>query len=227
MKRLFFYASVILMAVTVMSCSNDEANQARVNLKFTPDNSVSSISAARLQSNSLEFTSGYIKLRSVQFEAEADETDSIEVDWEQLVVIDFATGTTNPDISSLVFPLGTYTAIEVELELLDENNVPSVVIEGTFTDNSNQTHPIRFEFNSGETFEVEKEGTIVFAEDASVLAEVKFDPATWFLGVTSENLEGAIKNENGVIVISENSNSSIFEIVADGLDMATEVEITM
>jgi len=30
---------------------------------------------------------------------------------------------------------------------------------------------------------------------------------------------------NGVIVISENQNEEIFDIVADGLDLATELEI--
>lgn len=34
---------------------------------------------------------------------------------------------------------------------------PSVVLNGTFTYDG-VSHPVRFEFNSGETFEVEKEG---------------------------------------------------------------------
>jgi hypothetical protein len=35
-------------------------------------------------------------------------------------------------------------------------------------------------------------------------------------------LEKARVNNDGVIVISENSNSAIFDLIADGLDLSTE-----
>ena len=40
-------------------------------------------------------------------------------------------------------------------------------------------------------------------------------------------LEAATKDNNGTIVISETSNATIFDMVADGLDLATEVEIQL
>lgn len=220
--------AIILTVFMLVSCSNDdEMTNATVSMSFKGNTSSVGISSGRVQANSLEFTSGTIMLRQIQFQAETDEADSVEVDIEQIVTIDFATGATTPDLSDLVFPVGTYSEIEVELELQDENSLPSVVIEGTFTDANDQTHPIRFEFNSGETFEVEKEGQITFGEGASVLAEVTFDPGVWFAGVTTEKLSAATKNNDGVIVISETSNAQIFDIVADGLDLATEVEISL
>lgn len=227
MKRVFFYVSMLLMGGLIASCSDDEISQPVVELKFNTNNSSTSIPTGRVQANALTFTSGFITLREIEFEAETDETDSIEVNIEQIVVIDFATGETTPDLSSFVFPAGVYEEIRVELELQDENDIPSVVIEGTFTDSNNDIHPIRFEFNSGETFEVEKEGRITFTEGAQVIAQVTFDPGVWFLGVTSADLEAATKNAEGVIVISETSNTEIFSIAADGLDLATEVEINL
>jgi hypothetical protein len=59
----------------------------------------------------------------------------------------------------------TYQEVSVELELLDETDESSVVLEGTYTSPDNTATPIRFEFKSGETFEVEREGTVVFAEN--------------------------------------------------------------
>lgn len=228
MKKLnYAFALLIIGLLGLSACNEDEVTQPVVNFKFNTVNTTSSIPSGRVAANSLTFSSGFITLREIQFEAETDEADSIEVNIEQVVVIDFATGETNPDLSGLTFPVGTYTEIEVELELNDDNNNPSVVIEGTFVDRNDNSHPIRFEFNSGETFEVEKEGRITFAEGAQVLAEITFDPGMWFSGVTSEDLELATKNSEGIIVISESSNTSIFNIVADGLDLATEVEIKM
>ena len=100
---------------------------------------------------------------------------------------------------------------------MDETDEPSVVLEGTYTSPDNTATPIRFEFNSGETFEVEREGTVVFAENESAIAQITFDPSAWFAGVTDDMMADATQLE-GVIVISETHNSEIFDIVADGLE---------
>lgn len=228
-NKLLRSGSIVLamaLVFSLQSCSEDDASPAQVQLNFKPVNTEKSISAGRVKANSLKFTTGSIKIASIQFEAETD-NDSIEVNWEQNAVIDFATGSTSPDLSALTFPVGTYRQVEVEIELLDENNQPSIVINGTFTDSNNDTHPIRFEFNSGETFEVEKEGIITFGEGDRVLSQVTFDPGAWFSQVTSAQLEFATKDASGVIVISSTQNPDIFDIVADGLDVATDVEIQL
>jgi hypothetical protein len=227
MKQLFKITAIALVTLPffLQSCSDDEVSQAHVQLDFNPVNTSQSISTGRVKANSLEFTDGSIKITEIQFEAETD-TDSIEVNWQQNVVIDFATGQTTPDLSALTFPKGTYREVEVEIELLDENNEPSIVVNGTFTDSNNNTHPIRFEFNSGETFEVEKEGTITFGEGERVLAQVTFNPGAWFIEVSSAQLEAATKDSSGVIVISSTQNTTIYNTVADGLDVATEVEMS-
>lgn len=216
---------VLASAIAFTAC-DDEVSKPLVDIKFSPDNTTTTISSGRAKANALEFTSGYIKLSHIQFEAETSSGDSIEADIEQLIVIDFATGQTTPDLSSLVFPAGTYSEVEVELELIDENSAPSLVIEGTFTDRNDVAHPIRFEFGSGETFEVIRTGTVSFPPDSRVLAEVQFNPGQWFIDVTSADLEAAVKNTAGVIVISEISNTSIYGVVGDGLDLATNVEVS-
>lgn len=218
-----------LLFTSACSIFNDSGESATMDIIFSTNTGSSSMSKASAQGleNSLTFSSGTITLTQIQFEVETDEADSIEVNIEQIVTIDFATGDTSPDLSGLELPLGTFVESRVELELLDENNIPSVIIEGTFEDSNSQTHPIRFEFNSGETFEVEREGSITFEPGMNVIAEVTFDPIVWFAGVTTSMLESATKNNDGVIVISETSNSEIFNTAADGLDLATEVEIQM
>jgi len=227
MKESVKYLAIIFIALVFTACDDETNSSPSVSFTFKGNTSASTVSAGRSIANTLEFTSGTIKLSRIQFEVETEDVDSVEVEIERVIEIDFATGETSPNLENLVFPIGTYEEARVELELLDENSDPSVVLEGTFTDSDNETHPIRFEFNSGETFEVEKEGRVVFGEGAQVLAEVTFDPVVWFAGVTLEELSSATKNDNGVIVISETSNADIFDIAADGLDLATEVEIKM
>ncbi|MFT4737210.1 MAG: hypothetical protein ACI8QD_002478 [Cyclobacteriaceae bacterium] len=226
--------SLVFLVLVLSSCGTDEesvqpvVDTPTIAMSFKTITSVSSISTGgRIAANTLEFTSGSITLTEIQFETETAAGDSVEVNIQQDVVIDFATGAATPNLENLQIAAGTYTSVRVELELLDESNVPSVIIEGTFIDGNEESHPIRFEFNSGETFEVEKEGSITFVAGASIIAQVTFDPARWFAEVTSSMLEEATKNGEGVIIISETSNSDIFDIVADGLDLATEVEIQL
>lgn len=211
-----------------LSACEDEVSQPTVQFQFNTVNSSSSIPTGRIAANSLAFTSGVIRLEEIEFEAEVDDVDSVEADIDIVVEIDFATGQTNPDLSALVFPAGTYTETEVELELLynGNNDTPGIEVEGTFVDSQDASHPIKFIYNEDQTFEVEREGTITFTEGASVIAQVTFDPALWFAGVTSAELEAATKTD-GVIIISENSNSNIYDTVADGLDLASELEVNM
>lgn len=236
MKKMKFLglvmATIFVAGVLFTSCEEDDTNNIpQVGLKFntvtTPLILKGALKSA-LQVNELSFTSGFITLSEIQFEVETD-NDSIEVDFdlELNTKIDFATGETNPDISFVEIPAGTYNEFEIEIELLDDGDSPSIVLEGTYVDAEGTSHPVRFEFNSGETFELEKEGVIVFSTNESVLAQITFDPTVWFAEVSNEQLSSATKDNNGVIVISETQNTDIFEVAAEGLDLATEVEMVV
>ncbi len=217
---------IVALAFGMFACSEDETNGARLNLDFNTVTTASG-TAQRALTNGLVFTDGFITLSEVGFEAEAD-SDSLEIEFEleQKTVIDFATGITTPDISGITIPAGTYEEVEIEIELYDDADEPGVVLTGLFTYNG-ESHPVRFEFNSGETFEVEKEGAVVLADGTNALAEVTLDPHAWFATVTAEQLAAANRDETGTIVISETVNTNIYEIAADGLDLATDVEIEM
>jgi len=227
--KILALATLVATGFAFTSCEEDKQSEPQIGLKFntvqTPITLNSGLKSAQ-QTKELSFNSGTITLREVQFEVETDE-DSVEVNFnlEAITEIDFATGETNPDISYAQIPAGTYNAMEVEIELQDEGDAPSVVLNGTFVDVEGVSHDLRFEFNSGETFEVEKEGTIKFDTNESALAQVTIDPAAWFAEVTAAQLSAATKNDNRVIVISSTQNPEIFDIAADGLDMATEIEI--
>lgn len=231
-KHLFSKTLLLLVVAGFSACSSDDTTEQPVlsvnfNTVTSPFNTQAETSSLNKQaaSGAFVFNDGFIKLSEMEYEAEsANDIQSVEFELEQVVVIDFATGIPTPDIRAIEIPAGTYEEVEIEVELFDENDEPSVVLNGTYTAPDGSAHPVRFEFNSGETFEVEREGTIVFAEGRSAIAEITFDPSVWFAGVTDEHMADANK-VNGVIVISENQNSEIFDIVADGLDLATELEI--
>lgn len=215
-----------LMWFSACDSKDTAAPQAQVGLKFVTVKTAFPFNGRVATTNSLAFSSGTIVLSQVRFEGEsASGFTEVKFEQEKDVTVDFATGATTPDISAAAFPPGTYRSVDVELELQDSGTKPAVVLNGTFTDGEGRQHPLRFEFNSAETFEVEKEGTIVFAEGQSAVAQVTFNPVAWFAGVSAEQLSAATKDAQGVIVISSTQNANIFDVVADGLDLATEIEI--
>lgn len=230
-KTLYLKFLVVALVAGLTACSSDDSTEATllavnfqtVTAPFNSQAQASSFNKQSATSGSFLFNSGFITLTAIEYEAE-NGLESVEFELEQVVVIDYATGIPNTDIKPIEISAGTYQEVSVELELLDETDEPSVVLEGTYTSPDNTATPIRFEFNSGETFEVEREGTVVFAENESAIAQVTFDPSAWFAGVTDDMMADATQSE-GVIVISETHNSEIFDIVADGLDLATELEI--
>lgn len=235
-KHLFFKTFVVLVVVGFSACSSDDESdneQTSLSIMF---NTVTSPFATQAQASEINkqaasggsfvFNDGFIKLSEMEYEAESEnDLLSVEFEIEQVIVIDFATGNPTPDIGAITIPAGTYQEVEIEVELFDDTNEPSIAINGTYTSPDGTAHPVSFVFNSGESFEVEREGTIVFVENQSAIAEITFDPSAWFAGVTDDHMANASNNSDGIIVISENQNSDIFDIVADGLDLATDLEI--
>ena len=104
----------------------------------------------------------------------------------------------------------------------DEDTQPAIILDGTYTRTDNTTSPIQFRFNSGEVFEAETSQQVTVNEDEEVLARIVFDPDVWFSVVSTDALDNATVNNDGVIVISEDSNSAIFDLVADRLDLSTQ-----
>lgn len=230
-KNLYSKFLALALIAGLSACSSDDAvegtvlavNFETVTTPFSSQTQASSFNKQSSTAGSFLFNDGFITLTALEYEAE-NGVESVEFELEQVVVIDYATGISTPDIGAIEIAAGTYQEVSVELELFDETDEPSVVLNGIYTSPDGTATPIRFEFNSGETFEVEREGTIVFAQNESAVAQITFDPSVWFAGVTDELMADAVQS-NGVIVISETQNSEIFDIVADGLDLATELEI--
>lgn len=222
-------------AMTIASCSTDSVpgEQPQVGVSFnTVHSSTFDVQAKMSQikmatPGTFVFSSGHIAINRLEFEVEA-ENDSIEIEFEleQNTLIDFATGLSNPDINTVSIPAGVYEEVEIEIELNNNYDLPAVVMNGVYTAPDGAQHPVRFEFNSEETFEVEREGIITFTEDQRAITQITIDPTIWFAEVTDEMMANAVKDVDGIIVVSEEINSEIFDTVADGLDLASEVEVS-
>ena len=225
-KQLFQIAGLLLLSVLVFtSCSDDDndiASGASMELSIIMNTTSTSTATKAMNANSLVFNTGSVIIREIVFDGElvtGDSTQSVSITHAQIATINLVTGNATPAVE-VEIPVGTYRWVNLGIEIQDENDIPSVVAEGTYTNADGIETPVRFEFNSGEVFEAEApEHT--FQDGTNAVAEIDFSPAVWFSTITSTQLDNATRTD-GVIVVSESSNSAIFDIVADGLDNATQ-----
>jgi hypothetical protein len=217
---------ITLFIIGMTSCQKEELAEPGIHLEFK--SVTSGFALKSTAANTLEFTDGQIILESVDFELESD-TDSLEMEFEieSYITVDFATGETTPDLSSIAPIPGIYTELEIEVELWDESDQPAIVLNGIWSDEEGETHPVRFEFDEDQSFEVEIEGEFMMDENTIMIAQITFDPALWFSGILNDLFATATKDEDGIINISSDENTGIYDIVKERIDLVSEVEIEM
>jgi hypothetical protein len=212
-KSLVTIILFLIFIVTITSCKKDTGFDVSFKMKTT------TTSTANKSINTIEWTSGSVTICEIVFDGDLSNGESVSISHEQVSTIDLMTGEAEPEIF-VTIPIGEYTGTYLGIEILDENDSPSVIAEGTYTNADNVATPIRFEFNSGEVFEAEAEAH-TFKKGDTPVAEIDFSPAVWFSTITSTQLDNA-KRVDGVILVNESNNSNIFDIVADKLDDVTD-----
>ena len=221
MKNSLVFAMIALM---LASCTNEaeEINDGpgKIILSVsTTSGQTGSVNGRVKQAQSLTFTSGTITIREVVFDGDVVGSESVSRTVEQIATVDYATGDISPELIVEV-PAGTYTSVNLGIELQDVGSSPSVMIEGTYINDAEVSIPVRFEFNSGEVFEANA-ATVQIEPGTDVTGKITFDALDWFSTVSVEDLENATLTQ-GVMIISSTSNTDIFEIVAERLDVATQ-----
>lgn len=183
----------------------------------------------------LVFNSGTIVLEDFSIEGRREEGDPISFSRQ------FSQGLTIPfnpssEVSELDYdiPQGVYTDLEISFDTYDDNVDETIIVEGSYTNSSAVTHPVRFEFMSAESFSIEGEdfggtGKISLEKDTNPIAFIKLDPIYWFQPISTSAMDGAdLVNVGGTmtILINEDENSTIYDVVADRVDESTEAVFT-
>ncbi|MBL4704837.1 MAG: hypothetical protein JKY54_09965, partial [Flavobacteriales bacterium] len=86
--------------------------------------------------------------------------------------------------------------------------------------------PIQFLFNSGEVFEA----TIAsynFEPGTSTICWLELNPSDWFSSFSIADFDGTTVDGSGTIIISESSNSSIYDIVETAILNSTTTNGTL
>lgn len=222
MRKVFIFLPVfvVLLASCDQAPQPDLIFEGEATVEFQFELNDGSAVVNKTDAGTLAFNSGFIVIREIVFDGDRQGASSVSITHEQISTIDFATGVASPPVM-VDIPAGQYKSVYLGIEIQDENDDPTIVIEGEYTRTDGTMSPIRFEFGSGEVFEAEAESADV-PSNVPAIAKITFDPVEWFSAVSANRLDNAKVDGNGVIVISETKNAGIFDLVADGLDRSTD-----
>lgn len=218
-KRNFKITSIALIlggAALLSSCSKDDAmGNGEVKYQIKPTGFTGTIASSGINSgltgiigssNTLNFTSGSINVSEIDFEAES-ETVEIEYELKKFVNVDLFN--LSPILGSVNIPEGTYDEVELKLVLKKstDNTIP-LTLKGTYKDANGLSTPVEFYFNEEYEIEVEAED-VVISSNSDYIGLVNLQLNKLLFNIGSNDLSGATKT-NGVIVISSNSNVSLY-----------------
>lgn len=241
-----FYALAIAAFGMVASSCTDENNPDTlgtgevkigmgVKLRSTSGNS-----GARLASTGLDINSGFLQIKKLELETSGiDEAGrefekEMEFRFPEIKKINFDELDSNADFF-IAIPAGNYEEVEVEIDLIDHKNQPSIQLEGTYTYSDGRSVPFRFELfgddNEDIDFEVELEAEddddLFFLDKVNnPLALLQIDAKAWFSTISPATMNAA-QLTNGVLLINNNTNRSIYKVVEARIIASSEIELKM
>ncbi len=208
--------SAILLA-GLFACNNDEdpiaLGTGDVKMGFGVKISSTSTPGARVQNSGLGITSGFLQVKKIELETEGEDENGefereLEFTFPEILKIDF--NELDPGVDFFInIPSGNYEEIEVEIDLIDHRDQPSIQVDGTYTRQDGSSVPFRLQVFGDDDddldFEVELEADDdeLFFLDAvnNPLALLEINAQGWFSGISSSELDNAELTE-GILLIS-------------------------
>ena len=219
-RCLYLLAPLLILS----SCIKDDLTKpAEVTFEFRLNNE-------ELDGKFLEFQAGTMHVKEIGFEGyrESGEDVFFTSDFENVIMADLATGATT-ELVKFDIPQGIYDHINLSIEIDQNNEDPSLTLNGTYNSVNRGFIPVRFEFAINEILNLnpkpgQGKNKIVLNKDIPSKAEVLISAGFMFQVVNSRMLESAeISQQNGesMIVISKELNQHIFNAVVSRLEKST------
>lgn len=252
-----YLASLALVAAILFSSCNPEEEipgigEGKMGIAFVLKTNQLSAENARTMNSNLSIESGFIQIKELELELEGkgngaeddddsdddsdddndgDDSNEVEIKFRDIQKITFDALDKSTDFF-INIPEGEYKEIEVEMDLIDYKNEPSIYFEGKITAADGTSKPFKFEFFGDDIdFKVEIEAEDddnYFLVDRinNPLALFEINALNWFKNVSDSELAEAVSTD-GVVVISKNSNKSLYEKVRNNIKASSEIEVEL
>lgn len=239
-----YATAFVLSGVFFASCSENSEpeiiGEGDVRIGMTVKLNNNGNPGARILNSGIDVKSGFLQIKKIELETEGVDKDGnefereFELKFKEVKKIDFNEFDSNVDFF-INIPEGNYEKIEFEIDLIDNRNLPSIQLDGTYTYQDGRTVPMRFQVfgNDDDDFDFEVELETENDDDLFFLNGVnnpltlfQIDAKGWFINVSSSELENA-ELSGGILLISKNSNSSIYQKVETRIKASNDIELKM
>lgn len=242
MKTLIKLSLSAILLSGIFSCNDDEEPIAigtgDVRMGFGVKISSTSNPGARVQNSGLDITSGFLQVKEIDLETEGEDENGefereLEFKFPEILKIDF--NELDPGVDFFInIPSGNYEEIEVEIDLIDNRDQPSIQVDGTYNREDGSSVPFRLQVFGDDDddldFEVELEADDdeLFFLDAvnNPLALLEINAIGWFSGISSSELDNA-ELTDGILLISRSKNRNIYDRVLDKIEDSSEIELEL
>ncbi|MBL4678261.1 MAG: hypothetical protein JKY70_18965 [Mucilaginibacter sp.] len=231
------FAQVMLLISilgTVYSCKKENsngdpkvnANQSMVSFSLMATNTTSTLSLNAVDANAtspaINFNTGVANISRFKLEA-STANQKFEVRTKKLSKIDLFAAV--PSLVTAALDTGVYKQIEVKVEFIrsaDRSAIP-LTMTGAFTAANGNVIPVTLEFNQDLTIKAET-NNITLHNNSDLLALVQLNLTKIVTGISANELNAATQT-NGTIMISESSNSDLFNKIKSNLQNAAKTEL--
>lgn len=243
MKNLINYLPVLGLSALMFftSCNPDEEvptvgeGEGKLGVAFVLKSNRLNTSNGRVENSNLVIEEGFIQIKELELDLyvkddAGDYEKEIEIEFKDIKTIDFNEFDKSVDFF-INIPEGRYEEIEVELDLIDYRNKPSIYFEGTFTDDEGNSTPFQFEYFGDEIdfeVEIEADDDDYFTIDRinNPLALFELNAANWLANVSNSEMANAERTD-GKILLTKNSNTDIYKKIKSAIEASSEIEVEL
>ncbi|RMG73538.1 MAG: hypothetical protein D6722_03620 [Bacteroidetes bacterium] len=134
MKTLLAIFPVLLLGALFSACGKQDLvfdGDASLSFQFALNKGEGTVN--KTDAGTLVFDSGFMVIREIVLDGDVQGAPSVSMTHEQISTIDFATGVASPPVN-VEIPAGQYRSVYLGIEIQDENDDPTIVVEGTCQD---------------------------------------------------------------------------------------------
>jgi hypothetical protein len=169
-------------------------------------------------SSKLTLNEGYLLIESFNFDGKREEGG--DVYFVKNFDSDFNANFGAAALGALSFdiPQGDYHDIDINI-VSEHDDLPNLVLSGTYQDPKGNAIPVRFELNQAETFEITGQGVsqnqneVELVEGLKTNAAIQLNAYQWFENISLERAEVVSLNGEKVILINDQTNVMTYQKV--------------
>src|SRR5690606_14902729 len=243
MQKVNYYSRAFAALALVLSfgCQENEdavpgTGEGKIGMAFVLAAGDNAPANARVAQNGLEILEGYIQIKKLEMELEGRNAEGrfekeYEVKFDEIKKVVFDRTDESSDFFFNI-PEAEYKEIEMEIDLIDYRNEPSIHLRGEYQNAAGARIPVIFEyFGDDIDFEVEIESErddeyFQVNRSNNPLALLEIHAHRWFRDLNQEELAEAVQ-EDGKILINRNSNKRLYSKVVNRIEAASEIEIDL